>query len=342
MSKYIKFDHFEFPGVVPRTFVGIVPISLVAAPIVKFTGVDKIAALTIVRGILCCAVWYSLIRFKNALCSRFRYESLGFWFMAFCSTQFHLCFYMSRTLPNTFGLILVLWAFESDLRNRWRTCSACLAISTLIFRCDTLLLAAPIGLKILISKQATLFEFVSHALLLFISCLVLTVCVDSYFWNRLLWPEGVVLYFNTILNKSHEWGMFDSLESNSCTFSPLTLFFCFVFRYTTHVLVFHKCISTRTSHCIAHVRSWSVSCLSRFSSSYSRNRSRYLVLSSSCNCICVAIFDSSSQGTSFRHARVSCLYCCRCCGYVCHFTLSLVSLSLSLSLSETHIHNNNK
>lgn len=222
MSKYIKFDHFEFPGVVPRTFVGIVPISLVAAPIVKFTGVDKIAALTIVRGILCCAVWYSLIRFKNALCSRFRYESLGFWFMAFCSTQFHLCFYMSRTLPNTFGLILVLWAFESDLRNRWRTCSACLAISTLIFRCDTLLLAAPIGLKILISKQATLFEFVSHALLLFISCLVLTVCVDSYFWNRLLWPEGVVLYFNTILNKSHEWGTLRSLEY---TFSPKH--FCF-------------------------------------------------------------------------------------------------------------------
>jgi len=149
---------------------------------------------------------YSLVRFKNALCTRFRYEFLGFWFMAICATQFHLCFYMSRTLPNTFGLILVLWSFESDLKNQWRACSAYLAVSTLIFRCDTLLLAVPLGLKILISKQASFIEFVTHAVLLFVSCVAFTTCVDSYFWNRIVWPEGVVLYFNTILNKSHEWG----------------------------------------------------------------------------------------------------------------------------------------
>lgn len=74
-----------------------------------------------------------------------------------------------------------------------------------VFRCDMLLLVGLVGLHLLTTRRITLPRAVLHGCAAVTISLAASVLVDSLFWRRWLWPEGEVLYFNTVLNK-WVWG----------------------------------------------------------------------------------------------------------------------------------------
>jgi len=112
-----NFDHMDFPGVVPRTFVGSLLLSLFSLPV--YYVVDKEAWLygqlatvpgqVVVRAVLGCVLCLCHRAFSRAVSRRFGGREaggvdVGCLVSLLTALQFHLPFYMSRTLPNTFGL----------------------------------------------------------------------------------------------------------------------------------------------------------------------------------------------------------------------------------------------
>lgn len=106
---------------------------------------------------------------------------------------------------------------------------ACLTFSSVVFRSELVALFGPIALETLLSRKISfprafligavagvlslralpfvLFQFNLSCPKTFYFSLVLTIAVDSVMWGRWLWPEGEVLYYNTYLNKSKDWGV---------------------------------------------------------------------------------------------------------------------------------------
>jgi alpha-1,6-mannosyltransferase len=120
--------------------------------------------------------------------------------------QFHWLFYCSRTLPNTFASLLVLVATSHWVDARPTPTLRLLTAAAVICRAELILLLAPLSLLFLVNRQILFTDLVLTGVKAAAVSLALSVAVDSFFWRRPLYPEGEVLYFNTVLNKSGDYG----------------------------------------------------------------------------------------------------------------------------------------
>ena len=105
-----SYDHLEFPGVVPRTFIGPLFVSALSYPLKWLISVldeSKVITQFVVRGALAMTVLVSLQRFRAAIETKFGPETAT-WHLLITSSQFHIMFYASRPLPNIFALALAL------------------------------------------------------------------------------------------------------------------------------------------------------------------------------------------------------------------------------------------
>ena len=138
----------------------------------------------------------ALGRMRRVLRSAFG-KGVGVAFALVVASQFHLTFYVSRTLPNTFALALTTLAaadwldafFSSSFSCRKKTYDArdaravlLLTASFVIFRCDTALLLAPVGAHMLFTRAFSLAGAVNWGARCVAACLAITIAIDTAMW----------------------------------------------------------------------------------------------------------------------------------------------------------------
>lgn len=178
------FDHFEFPGVVPRSFIGALWLAFWAAP-ARLIGLPKLLVFAIARAALAAslAICTRALRLAAAA-DRDIGPIAAALFPVLTACQFHLPFYASRPLPNTFALCLVALAHAHWFRRSYARFVFLMVMATVVFRCDILVLLGPAGISLLLRRELGFFRAVFLGLGSGVACLAMTVAIDSVFWGE--------------------------------------------------------------------------------------------------------------------------------------------------------------
>ncbi|KAI9502912.1 GPI mannosyltransferase, partial [Coemansia spiralis] len=212
-----RFDHLAFPGVVPRSFIGPLFLSVLTYPAKLFNSgaAEGLWMQISARLVLGWTIAWANSKLRAAVNEAFGLES-GRWYVVFCICQFHYTFWTSRMIGNTIALVPVLLA-----QAYWLHCIAaqsatikrrfyCRMAAVLVFTCVVLRFDVAVFAVAMLAVEIT--SCTRRAIYVLLSVFALSVLVssaiDSYYWQTpWMWPELQVFRFNIIHGRSSEWGV---------------------------------------------------------------------------------------------------------------------------------------
>ncbi|KAJ2630747.1 alpha-1,6- mannosyltransferase [Coemansia sp. RSA 1290] len=209
-----SFDHLEFPGVVPRSFIGPLILSALTYPAKLLSNNQGMFIQVYARTVLGLLVVWANSQFRQEIKSIFGQRAAK-WYGIFCLTQFHFTFWTSRMLGNTLALVPMLiaqklWLRTLFARNQYQSersysqMTAILAFTCVVLRFDI----AVFALAMIASKLACCsWRLIKQTTVIVVISILLSLAVDSYYWqHRWMWPEFHVFWFNSVQGHSSEWG----------------------------------------------------------------------------------------------------------------------------------------
>ncbi|KAJ5281157.1 hypothetical protein N7478_006529 [Penicillium angulare] len=215
-SERINYDHFAFPGAVPRTAVGAAALAKLSQCVITLD--ERIDRQVLARGILGLYNAFALGVFAYGLRRSFG-QTAGIWYLLFQSSQFHVIYYASRPLSNMFAFGLTTLAMRFLLLDKvdrsyaqaqgpYRLSLCLLTIAGVVFRSELAVLVGTQTLFLILTGRIHIFKTAVPAGLIGLTLgLLTTVTIDSLFWQRApLWPEFEAFVFNVIHGQSSAWG----------------------------------------------------------------------------------------------------------------------------------------
>ena len=201
-----NFDHLQFPGVVPRTFIGPLLISLpiYGSKVLEILTKVQIQYLTRIS----LALHFSMaLSFLTTQIKQRYGKRVSVAFLVITCSQFHLMFWGSRYLANVLAMIPFVYALGLFIVQSHRfVMIALISFAVCVFRAEL----APMGAIMILLSSTSVKSFLSSVIFGLIcstTFIIASVLIDTYYWQSPIWlyPELQVFLFN-FAGHASKWG----------------------------------------------------------------------------------------------------------------------------------------